>query len=132
MSPAASPSAVEVSQHKWYRLPLSDDQRDELDSAVHAYFRNAESSAKGMGFRDIAVILGVLYVCKFPVGTLVALIEGDFFVCIDGEEPHPLLLSKGHPDSPGPMGDNASDMDWYDACNSQPCETGKTWKKVRR
>lgn len=126
MNPAPTSSVAQEHPNKWYRLPLSDGQREELNSAVHAYFQNAELSAKGMGIEETAAILAVLFVCKYPDGTQVALADGDFSVCKDGEVPHPLLLSKGHRDSTGPMGDNASDMDWYDESNSQSSDTGKT------
>jgi hypothetical protein len=114
MNQATTPSSAEARPHKWYRLPLSNDQREELRTSIHSYFQNAESSSIGQGIRQTKAALAVLCAGIFPDGIQVALIEGDFFVCKGEEERIPIRISAGHPDDPGPRGDNASDFDWYD------------------
>ena len=126
MNQATTPSSAEARPHKWYRLPLSSDQREELDSAVRAYFQNVGLSSKGKGIQQTELVLFLLCCDILPDGTQVALIEGDFFGYRGGEEPHPLLLSEGIPDSPAPDYDNASDMDWYESCSSQPFDECRT------
>ena len=126
MNQAVKPSAVEAHPHKWYRLPLSSDQKEELHSAYRAYFQNAKLSSKGMGIRQTEAAFVLLRICKYPDGTQVALIDGDFFLRRDGEEPQHLHLEVGHPDDPGPKGDNAADFDWYERGSSRSSDKGKT------
>ena len=126
MNQATTPSGAEARPHKWYRLPLSSGQREELNSAFRAYFQNAESSSKGQGIRQTNVVFAVLCSGIFPDGTQVALIDGDFFEYRDGEEPQPLLLVEGIPDEPGPDGPNFSKSDFQKPENIDAYDTYNT------
>ena len=109
MHPATKTSDIQATPHKWYRLPLSDDQTTEIRTAIHAYFQSAELSAKGRDIEETMVALRLLCGCRFFDGSLIATADGDVFLCKDGEDPYPFVFSRGHQDDPGPRGTDASE-----------------------